>query len=180
MSERTSGERIPHNDRRPFTPRKALALPREMYSEEGRAFFLTTRALWGTRPFATPERCRIVLEQLAAQRSALGCWVGAYCLMPDHLHFVSGPGPTGRSVLDLLRRLHGASTNALWKTGWKGKVWQPRGYDRLIDGQRDLEEISAYILQNPVRAGLVEAAEDWPWAGLMDDPFDAAPPGPNA
>ena len=92
--------------------------------------------------------------------------------MPDHLHFVCGPGQSGNSVLELLRRLHGASTNAIWTTGWKGKVWQPRGYDVPVEGERSLEAIAEYILANPVRAGLVQDPADWPWSGWMDHPED--------
>jgi len=89
--------------------------------------------------------------------------------MPDHVHFIAGPGTAGHSVLTLLHRFHGASTNALWKAGWSGKVWQSGGYDVKIYNQREWEEAGAYILQNPQRAGLVELAEDWPWSGSLDD-----------
>jgi len=94
--------------------------------------------------------------------------------MPDHLHFVAGPGASGTSVWELLRRLHGASTHALWKTGWTGKVWQPKGFDVQVTGWEALEEIAAYMHLNPVRAGLVQEAEEWPWSGCLD-PWDDLP-----
>ncbi len=172
----------PHDQRRPFSPRRLQPLPPEIYREEGRRFFLTSRALAGATPFTSPDRCRIVLEVLETQACALEFWVGAYCLMPDHLHFLCGPGAAGHSVWDLLRRVHGASTNALWKTGWEGRMWQPHGFDVLLESEEAVLEAGEYVLNNPVRAGLVEAAEEWPWAGQLAGP-DAPPlsqaPVPN-
>jgi putative transposase len=163
------------DDRRPFSPRKNARLPVEVYSEEGRRFHLTARALPGTSPFTHPERCRLVIEQLRVRRLALGCWVGAYCVMPDHLHFVGGPGTNGCSVLQFVEQVKGASTNACWTAGWTGKLWQPGCYDVLLNGENEVLAAGEYILMNPVRAGFVEDPEDWPWSGWMDA-LDA-PPG---
>lgn len=163
------------DDRRPFTPRRSHSLPPEVYSESGRRFFLTTRALGGKKPFTTPARCRIVVEELARQRVALNCWVGPYCLMPDHLHIICGPGPAGHSVLELVQRLHGATTNALWPTGWSGLVWQPGAFDTLLEDEHDLLQAGEYVLLNPVRAGLVAEADDWPWSGWLDGLNDPPP-----
>jgi REP element-mobilizing transposase RayT len=171
--ERPAIKRL-NDDRRPFTPKRMLALPAEAYAEEGSVFFLTTRALPHTRPFDSPARCRVILDVLAEQRKAIRQWVGPYCLMPDHFHFVAAPGASGVSVWELLRRFHGASTNRMWPTGWKGKVWQPRGYDHQVSGPAELEDIASYIFANPVRAGLVAEPDDWPWSGWMD-PVDDEP-----
>jgi hypothetical protein len=41
-------------------------------------------------------------------------------------------------------------------------------YDHLIRKEEDLRQIAEYILNNPVRKGLVQRCEDYPYCGLID------------
>jgi REP element-mobilizing transposase RayT len=90
--------------------------------------------------------------------------VYAYCLMPNHYHLV-----TETSRLDLSNGMH--RLNGLYAQGFNtryerpGHVFQNRFGARVIEGDDHLEGVSAYVLGNPVRAGLCERAEDWPWSG---------------
>ena len=47
-----------------------------------------------------------------------------------------------------------------------GPFWQYESYDHLVRGIRELERINAYIVMNPVKAGLVENWEEWPFTAL--------------
>jgi len=44
-----------------------------------------------------------------------------------------------------------------------GAVWQDESFDRIIRAGEDIDEKCAYVVENPVRKGLVERAEDYPW-----------------
>src|SRR5687768_15215325 len=90
--------------RRPFTVRRKTRLPADAYSLPGSAFLITVRACNGTRPFGVTERAKLAVESLAEQLSKCGCWVGAYCVMPDHVHFVCGPSVEGASVMTFVER----------------------------------------------------------------------------
>jgi len=47
------------------------------------------------------------------------------------------------------------------------RFWQRGGgYDRNLRSDRDIHEKIAYVHDNPIRRGLVERAEDWPWSSL--------------
>lgn len=157
------------DDRRPFTVRQSIRLQVDAYSLPGSAFLITIRAIHGTRPFDLPERANRVVEVLADQRSKCHCWIGAFCVMPDHVHFVCGPADDSAPVMTLVERFKGASTNAAWKTGWKGALWQKRCHDTHLDGSDALLTASEYVLNNPVRARLVETPEMWMWSGVMDE-----------
>jgi len=95
------------------------------------------------------------------------CAVYTYCLMPDHLHYLVGPVQEGVSVLVFSDQFKGKTTNRSWQHGWRGKLWQPRSYDHIVRVEEDLRQIAEYILNNPVRKGLVDHAEDWPWSGHL-------------
>lgn len=45
-----------------------------------------------------------------------------------------------------------------------GPVWQREHYDRFIRDQSHYETVVTYIRENPVKAGLVERAEEWPFS----------------
>ena len=94
--------------------------------------------------------------------------VGGYVIMPDHIHFFCAPGrypPTPlRPWVQYWKRLltqSGAIT-------WKGDTWLPDCWDTQIRNGRHYTEKWAYVWENPVRAGLVDRAEDWPWQGEVN------------
>jgi len=96
-----------------------------------------------------------------AQRDELAIW--AYCLMANHVHFVVVPasaGSLGRTFRDAHRR------HAVWmnrKLRQMGHLWQGRFYSSVLDDAH-LWVAVRYVERNPVRAGLVERAGDWPWS----------------
>lgn len=110
---------------------------------------------------------RRTLEVLAEQANDCHCDVFTYCLMPDHLHFLASPQVDGVSVLSFVDRFKSISTRTSWELGWHGKLWQARYYDHIVRSTESLREIASYILNNPVRTGLAETTDEWPWSGHM-------------
>ncbi len=90
--------------------------------------------------------------------------VHAYCLMPNHYHLV-----TETTQLDLSAGMH--RLNGLYAQGFNGRyersghLFQNRFGVRKIEGEEHLADVCDYVLDNPVRAGLCDRAEDWPWSG---------------
>ena len=59
---------------------------------------------------------------------------------------------------------HHAYTRRIdFREGWRGYLWQGRFFSCLLD-DRHAQWALRYVERNPVRAGLVEHAEDWPWS----------------
>jgi REP element-mobilizing transposase RayT len=83
-------------------------------------------------------------------------WARLFLIMPDHVHgLVSVPGNQS------LRKVV-----ASWKsyTAKTAKIaWQQDFFDHRPRDLRALQEKEIYILENPVRGGLVKSAEEWPW-----------------
>ena len=151
--------------KKPYTPARNQRLDPELYTDPNRVYFMTIRAFSGQSPFVRDDLNRLVLDILQGEQERYGCAVLTYCLMPDHLHFLVSPRDDGVSVLTFVDRFKGKSTNASWKLGWKGKLWQPRCYDHIVRTDENLLAIAQYILDNPLRQGLVDADADWPWGG---------------
>ncbi len=143
-------------------------LDASVYFIVGQVFFVTIAAYGKSRPFDDHRVCEAVLAVLRAETPAYGCAEHTYCLMPDHLHVLTVAYRDGASVTIWLERFKDKSTRVAWEAGWAGKPWQPRWYEHALRREDDLLTVAEYMLANPVRAGLVEAAEDWPWSGHVE------------
>jgi len=101
-----------------------------------------------------------ILRASAAERFA----ISAYCFMPDHLHlFVSAQAADSNA----LRFIASAKQlSGYWyKTRFRRRLWQRSTWDRIVRSGDASQTLMRYILLNPVRAGLVAAAMDYPFTG---------------
>jgi putative transposase len=120
-------------------------------------------------------------ELLAEAAAKAGAEVWAYCLMPNHVHVIVTPADADglrRTFADAHRRYTGF-INARHR--WTGHLWQGR-FGTVAMDETHLGHAMRYVSLNPVRARLVERAEDWPWssarahlAGKDDDLVKVAP-----
>ena len=103
----------------------------------------------------------------AALRVPIG--VLAYCLMPNHFHLVARPTGDG----DLSRWMQWLMTTHVRRYlshyHHSGHVWQGRFKSFPIQDDGHLLTVLRYVERNPLRAGLVPKAEDWPWSSLYPD-----------
>jgi REP element-mobilizing transposase RayT len=84
--------------------------------------------------------------------------------MPDHVHlFVRGDEEfvLGRWVGELKQAL--ARGNGWSKSD--GQLWQEGFFDHVLRSDESMSQKWEYIRENPVRAGLVNHAKDWPYQG---------------
>jgi len=88
--------------------------------------------------------------------------VGRYVLMPDHIHlFVKGD-----ANFVLSRWIGGMKRAITVALGChSGELWQPGFFDHVLRSDESYVEKWNYVLQNPVRAGLVSDATEWPFQG---------------
>ena len=86
--------------------------------------------------------------------------IGRYVIMPDHVHlFVRGDQNfvLSKWVSGLKRAMSVAMTEQ--------RLWQPGFFDHVLRSSESYAEKWNYVRENPVRAGLVDRAADWPYQG---------------
>jgi REP element-mobilizing transposase RayT len=90
--------------------------------------------------------------------------VGRYVIMPDHVHlFVRGPDDfqLGRWI-GILKQTLGKEIE---QAGTSSPIWQRGFFDHVLRSDESYSQKWNYVRENPVRAGLVTNAGDWPYSG---------------
>jgi len=82
--------------------------------------------------------------------------------MPDHLHLLVIAKQT--NIIDLLDRWKSFTTNLLHGIGLRGPVWQRSFHDHALRREEAMRQVAEYIINNPVRRGLVAEWQDYPYS----------------
>ena len=142
-------------------------IPVWIESDQAVVYFVTVceanrREIWDNSEFF--EALKLAIEKLEERE----LWfVYAVVVMPDHLHLLASPmQDRDQEVGDLSGALkrwtNGAASDGKWE-------WQSGCFDRLLRREENTDEKWEYMRENPVRAGLVERWEEWPWGiGLRE------------
>ncbi len=102
----------------------------------------------------------------------------AYCIMPNHVHLVFFLPDDGdrrdkpsayivTDILESLKKFTAIRSNRILKRN--GSFWQDESYDHIIRNKREFKNVIRYVLNNPVKAGLVESPEQWKWNWCRED-----------
>src|SRR5262249_7156443 len=99
----------------------------------------------------------------------------AYCLMPNHFHFVLWPREDGdlSNFMGWLMTAHVRRYHKHYHSS--GHIWQGRFRAFPIQEDDHLLTVVRYVERNPVRADLVADAQDWPWSSAALSPPVSVP-----
>jgi putative transposase len=152
--------------------------------------FITSTIVRWLPVFSNPELAVDVLKLFEQLRDEMKMAIFAYCLMPSHIHTIIESAKKGdvsifmRKWKSLSARIiinYGNGSNPGWITQFEEnaleykvrkdqsrQVWMPRFDDFAIRNKREFEIKANYIHGNPVRSGLVENCEDYPYSSIKD------------
>ena len=97
--------------------------------------------------------------------------VPAYCLMPDHVHLLL-EGVSDDADLRESVRVWKQVVGFVWKRQTNVQLWQTGFHDHVLREGDDTRAVVRYLLNNPVRAGLVQNAADYRWSGSSHYTFE--------
>jgi putative transposase len=146
-------------------------MPRRLrHTLQGTVFHVINRAAGRARLFNSPEDYSAFLRVTREGLSSSHVQLIAYCVMPNHWHFVV----VCDRIADLSHLMH-------WITGTHAQRWHAahgtRGTGPLYQGrfkaipvqtETSLHRVCRYVERNPLRAQLVDRAEAWPWSSLFE------------
>lgn len=145
---------------------------RQVYLEYRRLFGRWDTALHNTAtgPFwlGQSEIAGIVVQEIQQHDKQLYD-LDAFCIMPNHIHLVFTPLPKDNegyhSLSKIMQKIKGRiayQSNPLLNRS--GTFWQHENYDHVVRDEAEWQRIIMYVLNNPVKAGLVQQWQDWLWS----------------
>src|SRR5262245_5850660 len=142
--------------------RRRIRLPADVYAEAGRICSVTIAVKGRVPVLSNPAVATAAVHVLRQQAEKTNVPIYAYCLMPDHVHLVLEPSASC-DIVTLVGRFKNLAQRAAWSEGVRGAFWQTSFWDHFLRREEQLRVVIDYVLNNPVRAGLVERWQDHPF-----------------
>jgi putative transposase len=138
------------------------AFPGEILST-ARTFFATTKTYGGRRLLETDRNATLLVDVLRSCVAARKFQLLDFVVMPNHLHLlITVPG--GMTIEKAIQLIKGRFSYRLKKEfGYPGEVWQAGFSEVRADTKESIAGYREYIAQNPVKAGLAESPEQYPY-----------------
>jgi putative transposase len=126
-------------------------------------YFVTASASNRRSIFANPEIHRAFME-FAKLGEDRGAFIGAYVLMPDHIHLFVALDPTA-TLATWVKSLKNSLSKTLRSLNISSPHWQKGFFDHVLRSADSYSQKWEYVRDNPVRAGSVKDWREWPFSG---------------
>ena len=127
-------------------------------------YFLTFCTDSRQRLFSISPAVALVLGQIEQITTQEEFAIVAYCFIPDHVHLLV----EGRAEWSDCRRFIARAkqfSGFHYSRSFGGRLWQRYGFEHVLRNEETTLKVVRYILNNPLRAGIVTRVEDYPFAG---------------
>ena len=133
---------------------------------DGKPHFLTfcTYQRW-----MLPDWARSIVIDACSRANGWTVDLRAAVVMPDHVHMIFIPEVDVErsevySLARITKAIKGTSAHLInQRLATSGRIWQEESFDRVLRTSERLDEKIDYVLNNPVRKGLVQSASEYPW-----------------
>ena len=132
-------------------------------------YFITTCAFRRQQILASSEIAAILIKEWQQAHSRHGWAIGRYVVMPDHVHFFCAPELDAKPLSIFIGFWKEWTSKGIKRAlELPGSVWQEEFFDHLLRSFESYSQKWDYVQENPVRAGLVAKADNWPWQGEIE------------
>ncbi len=166
MSPPAGPDTMNHGIRMDFSSRRRIRLDPEIYATAGPPCFVTVCTKGKDAVFSHRQLAEDLVALLKTLCEVHEMPLYAYCIMPDHAHFLLSASRT-KDIIGFVRDLKSRSTRIAWQHGYRGRIWQRSFYDHFLRQDEDCRLVADYIIHNPVRNGIVRQWSDYPFSGSL-------------
>ena len=114
--------------------------------------------------FTSEAPVNLVRAQILRSSEEQHFGVIAYCFMEDHLHLLVEGQTEAADCKQFIARCKQYS-GFYFARDFRSRLWQRYGFERILRPEEPTFVVARYILENPIRAGLVRRIEDYPFLG---------------
>jgi len=166
-----------------LSQRHRIRLANEAYRQLGAVCSVTIGVRARVAVLADRRVAVAAVEVLKDHATRTGVPLYGYCIMPDHVHLVIGASPSC-DITSFVGQFKNLAQRAAWRLGVQGAFWQRSFWDHFLRREEQVDAVVKYILHNPVRCGLAERWQDYPFCGSLvftagdkPPPYSAQPDG---
>lgn len=143
-----------------------MAIPYRGTTRTGETYFVTFNCFQRKRLLQSARMAQLTIELLLHYRSEGKYLLHEFVVMPNHFHalLTSLLSTSLESAVSIVKG--SISYRARRDFGLKWELWQTSFVDRRVRDSFEYQRIRKYILENPVKAGLCETAEQWPYSSI--------------
>jgi putative transposase len=128
-----------------------------------RIFFATTSTSMGKRVLQTERNAGLLIDVLRSLVAERKFELHDFVIMPDHVHLLIEVS-NDMTIEKAMQLIKGRFSHRLsHELGYKGEVWQRGFTEEQVMNRESFEMHREYITQNPVKAGMVTSADDFPF-----------------
>ena len=140
------------------------------YIEEGSIYFTTSLTKGKRKVFSDPEAALEVISQIYRLRENGNMNLLAFVVMPEHFHLLCQP--LDKNISLIMRHIkRNSSYNLCRAMDLQPPLWVKRFHDEILDTREGVLETIEYIHYNPVKRGLVDKPENFPFSSANPE-FD--------
>ncbi len=134
---------------------------------EGYSIYFITACTHNRQALLNNELIHTAFRSFCEKARDRNVFIGRYVLMPDHTHFFVTL-PNGYDLSIWMKSFKNSLSKTLREAGRPAPHWQKTFFDHVVRSDASYEDKWIYVHQNPVRAGLVASADEWPYQGEMN------------
>ena len=132
-------------------------------------FFVTACTDERRNILANSQAATILVEEWTTVKERHDWHIGRYVIMPNHVHFFCSPGNEAQDFSIFMKFWKEWTSKKMKKEcNIEGPIWQREFFDHLLRNNESYVQKWEYVFNNPVRAGLVKEAQEWPWQGEIE------------
>jgi REP element-mobilizing transposase RayT len=140
------------------------------YQPDSRIFFITFCTYQRQQ---LSERARSIVLEVCLRGNGSLFELLAVVVMPDHVHLALTPIITTNGPVCIARIMQAIKSTSAHRInrelGHQGTVWQQESFDRALRREERLDDKIDYMMENPVRAGIVRNPSDYRWLWRKTD-----------
>lgn len=139
-----------------------------MIDYKGHVYHVYNRGVGKQRIFTGDKNYLFLISRMKDLVATHQVSILAYCLMPNHYHFLLR-SDKDREISRFVRNLFNGYAQAYNRQeGRSGTLFESRAKSKRIESDSQLLQVIRYIHLNPLKAKLVQRAEDWPYSNLPE------------
>jgi len=132
-------------------------------------YFITTCTFKRRSILASKEVASILANEWRDAHDRHGWAIGRYVIMPDHVHLFCSAELDAKTLPIFMQAWKQWTSKRMTREfNFSRPVWQEEFFDHVLRSSESYSQKWDYVRENPVRAGLVANADDWPWQGEIE------------